>query len=114
MLRAEEENVRCNEALPLLRLIWFASDASDATAVSERCRDSGEAGTDALAGGRSVTRPLITELGPSPVLTRADIFLKGDGARGNGGWLAGDFGLLVLVIELEPDTLRAIGTLLFT
>jgi hypothetical protein len=43
VLSDEDESLRCKEKLPFLRLSEFDCDASDATAVYERWRESGEA-----------------------------------------------------------------------
>lgn len=105
--RDEDENVRCKEMLPLLRLMWFANAASAGTAVFARCCASGDAGTEAEVGLRSNARPLTADVGGSPVLMRADTFLNGDGARDGGVEPVGDgFTRLPLAIELE--TLRPV------
>lgn len=81
--------------------------------MNARCRDSGEAGIDALAfefeSGRTVTRAFTADAGVRPPLLRVGVDLKGEVDREGIVGLA--VGLLVLTTEFELDVLRPIAAL---
>jgi len=108
----------CKEKLPLLRLSSFACERSDATAVNERCRESGEAAVDTdevdFAGEWTVMRAFTADAGVRPTLLRVGACLNGDVDREALVVLAIVLLVLVLAIELEADGLRPIVALLLT